>query len=86
MTDSAVVDAALRKSGLISNGCSGLIIYLCGLRQIRPYIKWKRIIKKLKVLFKFKILFKLIFMDMMNKILELVVFSQDLLVTQYEKP
>ena len=24
-------------------------------------------------------------MDMMNKILELVVFSQDLLVTQYEK-
>jgi hypothetical protein len=25
-------------------------------------------------------------MDMMNKILELVVFSQDLLVTQYEKP
>ena len=44
--DSALVDAALRKSGLISNGCSGLIIYLCGLRQIRPYIKWKRIIKK----------------------------------------
>jgi hypothetical protein len=27
-----------------------------------------------------------LFMDMMNKILELVVFSQDLLVTQYEKP
>ena len=24
--------------------------------------------------------------DMMNKILELVVFTQDLLVTQYEKP
>ena len=51
VVDSALVDAALRKSGLISNGCSGL-------RQIRPYIKWKRIIKKLKVLFKFKILFK----------------------------
>ena len=54
MTDSAVVDSALvvsalRKSGLISNGCSGFIIYLCGLRQIRPYIKWKRIIKKLKL-------------------------------------
>ena len=46
LVDSALVDAALRKSGLISNGCSGLIIYLCGLRQIRPYIKWKRIIKK----------------------------------------
>ena len=45
LVDSALVDAALRKSGLISNGCSGLIIYLCGLRQIRPYIKWKRIIK-----------------------------------------
>jgi hypothetical protein len=29
---------------------------------------------------------QLVFMDMMNKILELVVFSQDLLVTQYEKP
>ena len=44
--DSALVDPALRKSGLISNGCSGLIIYryLCGLRQIRHYIKWKRII------------------------------------------
>ena len=40
MTDAALVDSALRKSGLISNGCSGLIIYLCGLRQIRPYIKW----------------------------------------------
>jgi hypothetical protein len=24
MTDAALVDAALRKSGLISNGCSGL--------------------------------------------------------------
>ena len=24
----------------------GLIIYLCGLQQIRPYMKWKRIIKK----------------------------------------
>ena len=58
VVDSALVDAALRKSGLISNGCSGLIIYLCGQRQIRPYIKWKRIIKKLKVLYKFKILFK----------------------------
>jgi len=33
------------RCGLISNGCSGLI-YLCGLRQMRPYIKWKRIIKK----------------------------------------
>jgi hypothetical protein len=44
--DSALVDAALRKSGLISNGCSGFIIYVCGLLQIRPYIKWKRIIKK----------------------------------------
>jgi hypothetical protein len=42
----ALVDATLRKSDLISNGCSGLIIYLCGLRQIRPYIKWKRIIEK----------------------------------------
>ena len=58
VVDSALVDVALRKSGLISNGCSGLIIHLCGLRQIRPYIKWKRIIKQLKVLFKFKILFK----------------------------
>jgi hypothetical protein len=38
--------AAYGKSGLISNGCSSLIIYLCGRRQIRPYIKWKRIIKK----------------------------------------
>ena len=46
MTDSALVDAALRKSGLKKNGCSGLIIYLCGLWQIQPYIKWKRIIKK----------------------------------------
>ena len=27
---SALVVSALRKSGLISNGCSGLIIYLCG--------------------------------------------------------
>jgi hypothetical protein len=27
-----------------------------------------------------------LYMNMMNKILELVVFSQDLLVTQYEKP
>jgi hypothetical protein len=49
MTDAALVDAALRKSGLISNGCSGLIIYLCGLRQILPYINWKRIIKKIKL-------------------------------------
>jgi hypothetical protein len=49
MTDAALVDAALCKSGLISNGCSGLIIYLCGLRQIRPYIKWKGIIKKYKL-------------------------------------
>jgi hypothetical protein len=40
MTDAALVDAALRKSGLISNGCSGLK-----------------------------------FIHMMNKILELVVFS-----------
>ena len=79
LVDSDLVDAALRKSGLISNGCSGLIIYLCGLRQIQPYIKWKRIIKKQK-------LYLNLFMDMMNKILELAVFSQDLLVTQYEKP
>ena len=43
MTDSAVVDSALVDAALRK---FGLIIYLCGLRQIRPYIKWKRIIKK----------------------------------------
>jgi hypothetical protein len=54
----------------------------CGLTQIRPYIKW---------MFRPHHIFmrptaNTALYHMMNKILELVVFSQDLLVTQYEKP
>ena len=64
MTDAALVYAALRKSGLISNGCSGREIYLVyaiinnyanifcdyDFREKNNY--------KIKVVFIFKILFK----------------------------
>jgi hypothetical protein len=46
MTDSAVVDAALPKSGLISNGCSGLIIYYAAYGKSGLISNGKRIIKK----------------------------------------